>query len=336
WASHFVGGDLGPARQLGEQLVRLAEKRNDPALFPPARHAFGYPLCYRAEYRAAIKEADQGIAHFNLQTERKNAIEYQFSSVTALYRFSGLALLMLGYPDDARDRAKKALELTERLGNKPNVAFAYTSSTWFHQLWRNAQRIIEDFEHVTRLSSEEQGFFWPRLGGIFYGWALVELGQVAEGVHEMRENLTAYRAIGGGILRTHASSLLAEGLWKFDRPQEALDMLSEAMETIKTSCEYHYEPELFRLTGEILRHTYGDTDNNAEVALRKAVDLSRKQKTKWLELRAMTSLCRLWQAQGKKNEALKELEQIYKWFSQGFDTKDLLEAKNLLQELGAT
>ena len=242
---------------------------------------------------------------------------------------------MLGYPDEARDRAAKALQLTERLGIKPNIAFAYTSSTWFHQLGRNAKKILEDFEHVTKLSKEEQGFFWPRLGGIFYGWALTELGELEEGVHEMRENLAAYRAIGGGILRTHAYSLLAEGLWKLARPQEALDILSEAMGTIKTSCEYHYEPELFRITGEILRQKYGDTDSNAEAAFRKAIALSQKQQTKWLELRATTSLCRLWQAQGKKNEALRELGKIYQWFSQGFDTKDLLEAKILLQELGA-
>ncbi len=335
WASHFVGGDLGPARELGEQLVHLAEKRNEPAFSLPARHAFGFSLCYRAEYQAAIDQADAGIADFDLNTEKANLIRYQFSSTTALYRFSGTARLMQGYPDDARDRAKKSLELTERLGNKPNVAFAYTSSMWFHQLLRDPNTIIEGFKEVTSLSNEDQGFFWPRLGGIFYGWALVDQGQIEEGLHKIRENLEAYQAMGGGILRTHVHCLLAEGLWKFDRPDEALATLSMAMETIKTSLEYHYEPELYRLKGEILRQVKGDSASEVEAALQKAVELSRAKgkETKWLELRAVASLCRLWQAQGKKNEAFKKLEDIYNRFSEGFDAMDLREVKSLLKEL---
>jgi predicted ATPase len=333
WASRFVGGDLGPARELGLQIVKLAESMNDPALLPPARHAFGYPLCYQAEYAAAIEQADAGIAVFDLNVEKQNSIDYQFSSTTALYNFSATAWWMLGYPEKALVRAEEALKLAKLIDRKPVLAFALTSSLWVYQLGRDAQSIVEAMNQFMTLSSDEQGYFWPSLARIFHGWARIEMGDLDNGVLEIRESWAAYQDIGGGVLRTHAFALLAEGLWKLGRVEEALDTISSGIESIKTSREYHYQPELYRIKGEILRKVHGNNSAEAETAFQQAVDLSGAQHTKWLELRAVMSRSALWCAQGRKDAARLELQQIYEWFTEGFNTRDLVEARNFLNQL---
>lgn len=333
WASRFVGGDLGPACELGLQIVKLAESMNDPAFLPPARHALGYPLCYQAEYAAAIEQADLGIAVFDLDVEKQNSIDYQFSSTTALYNFSATALWMLGYPEKALVRAKEALKLAQLIDRKPVLAFALTSSLWVYQLGRDAQSIFEGMKEFMTLSSDEQGYFWPSLAGVFHGWARIEMGDPDNGVREIRRSWAVYQDIGGGVLRTHGFALLAEGLWKLGRLEEALDTISSAIETIKTSREYHFQPELYRVKGEILKEVHGNNSDGTEIAFQKAVDLSRAQHTKWLELRAVMSLSALWCAQGRKDAARLELQQIYEWFTEGFETRDLVEARNFLNQL---
>ncbi len=187
---------------------------------------------------------------------------------------------------------------------------------------------------------------------IVRGWALAAQGQEEEGIAQMRQGLAAYRATGSELARTCFLALLAEVYGKAGQPEEGFTVLAEALAQVGKTEERWYEAELYRLYGELLlrrserekgRQGEGETfphspalpfpHSSPEECFRKAIDIARKQQAKSLELRAATSLARLWQQQGKKAEARALLAPVYHWFTEGFDTKDLQEAKALLEEL---
>jgi predicted ATPase len=190
-------------------------------------------------------------------------------------------------------------------------------------------------------------------GMIMRGWALAERGQVEEGIAQMHEGLTGARDLGIENGQTYFLALMAEAYGKGGQTEEGLQMLAAALAMSNKIGEHFYEAELYRLKGELplqeenqkpnsksrkskmtdLRPRPPDPQGEAEACFLKAVDIAQKQQAKSLELRATMSLSRLWQQQGKKGEAHKLLSEVYNWFTEGFDTKDLQEAKALLEEL---
>jgi predicted ATPase len=184
----------------------------------------------------------------------------------------------------------------------------------------------------------EQGFpFWAAWGVVMRGWALAEQGKAEEGIATMREGLAAYEATGAGMGKTLFLSLLADAYGKAGQPEAGLQSLSEAFEFLDKANERAYEAELWRLKGEVTLRSKIQSPKSkvedAEECFCKAIDIARKQQAKSWELRATTSLARLWQQRKKSAEAHQALSEIYNWFTEGFDTKDLQEAKALIAEL---
>ena len=167
---------------------------------------------------------------------------------------------------------------------------------------------------------------------IIRGWALVEQGQGEEGIAQMREGLTSWRATGSELGLPYFLALLAEAYGKVGQAEEGFKVLAEALAVVNSSAERWYEAELYRLKGELLRQN-GQTEAEVEACFHQAIDLARRQGAKSLELRAIMSLSRLWQSQGKRKEARQMIQDIYGWFTEGFDTTDLKEAKILLDEM---
>jgi predicted ATPase len=199
-------------------------------------------------------------------------------------------------------------------------------------------------EEILTLSTE-QGFplFWA-LGTILRGWALAEEGQREEGIAQMRQGVAAWRATGAELTQPYFLALLAEVYGKVGQTEEGLRVLAEALAQVDKTGERFHEAELYRLKGQLtlqkfqvsgfkLQVTNPQVEAEAEECFLKAVDIARQQQAKSLELRTTTSLARLWQSQGKKDEARQLLAEIYGWFTEGFDTKDVQEAKALLTEL---
>jgi predicted ATPase len=183
--------------------------------------------------------------------------------------------------------------------------------------------------------STEQGFaLWLAWGTAMRGWALAEQGQVAEGMAQIRQCLDTSRATGAELGRSHYLALLAEAHGKVGQAEEGLSALSEALTWVDQSGERFYEAELYRLKGElVLQSGVWSRESEAEKCFQKAIEIAQKQQAKSLELRAATSLARLWQSQRKRDEARELLEPVYSWFTEGFDTTDLIDAKTLLDEL---
>jgi adenylate cyclase len=207
-----------------------------------------------------------------------------------------------------------------------------------HQLRREGQLARERAEAVMTLSTE-QGFpYWLGLGTEVRGWALAEQGQVEEGIAQMQQGLAAWRAMGAEIWLTWFLAMLAEAHGKVEQTEEGLIVLAEALAFVDKTGERMLEAELYRLKGALTLQSRvpspkSKIEEEAEACFRRAIEIARQQRAKSWELRAVMSLSRLWRQQGKQKEAHQLLSEIYGWFTEGFDTKDLQEAKMLLEEL---
>jgi predicted ATPase len=186
---------------------------------------------------------------------------------------------------------------------------------------------------ITINLSTEQGFpLWLASGTILRGWALAEQEQTVEGIAQMRQGLSDWRATGAEVCLSYLLALLVETYAKLGQAEDGLAVVAEALIRVEKTRERFWEADLYRLKGELLLKQ-GQTEMEVEACFRQAIQLAQHQQAKFLELRATVSLARLWQAQGKQVEARQMLAEIYDWFTEGFDTVDLQEAKALLAEL---
>ena len=165
------------------------------------------------------------------------------------------------------------------------------------------------------------------------------LGQLEEGIAHMREGIATFQAMGSRALLPGTLGSLAVAQAKAGQPQEGLATLAEALDLVAETEEHHWEAELYRLRGELLLAQGGEDETEVnlrvETCFQQAIEVARRQQARSWELRATTSLARLWQRQGRVDEARQMLAEIYGWFSEGFDTADLIEARTLLEELSS-
>jgi predicted ATPase len=335
---HGLRGELQAARELGEQLLSLAQSIQDAALLLQAHHALWTTTVNLGDLASAREHTEQGLTLYDPQQHRSHAFSYGGHDPGVCGRdFAAWALWLLGYPDQALKRGHEALTLAKELSYRHSIAYALGHSSIFHQLRREGKAVQELAEAVITLSTE-QGFPVPLARGmILQGWALVEQGHREEGMVQLRQGLATYRATGSELWRPHFLALLAEACGKVGQAEEGLNVLAEALAVIDRTEERVYEAELYRLKGELTLQSKVQGPKSeveeAEACFHKAIEVARKQQAKSWELRASTSLARLWRQQGKTTEAHRMLSEVYGWFTEGFDTKDLQEAKGLLEEL---
>lgn len=256
--------------------------------------------------------------------------------------FTASILWQLGYPEQALKHIHAACTLAQELSHPFSLALVLNWTAIFHQFRREEQLTQERAEAAVTLSTEHGFPFCVAWGTILRGWALTEAGQGEEGIAQIRQGLDAYRTTGAEVWRPHYLALLSEGYRKVGQPEKGLNVLAEALALVNKTGERYYEAELYRIMGELLLAQEGlrlqaeglrEKTEEAEECFHKAVAIARKQQAKSLDLRAATSLARWWQSQGKKTEAHQMLSEIYGWFTEGFETKDLHEAQALLEEL---
>src|SRR5262249_36138252 len=245
------------------------------------------------------------------------------------------ALWLLGYPHQALERSSESLALAHKFTHPPTMATAAAFVACLQQMCGNVKMVEELSTTAIAISTEHDFAYYRTMAMILRGWALFQRGQVAEGIGEMRQGVEAFQAMGGGILASYFSGLLAEAYATAAQTDEGLNILRH----VDNDMEPWWKAEVYRLKGELilkqreleaLRHA--DQEKAAEY-FHQAVAIARAQKAKALELRATMSLCRLWLQQSKRSEARRALAEIYHWFTEGFETKDLQEAKALLTEL---
>jgi predicted ATPase len=340
WNNYEVQGKHQISCELGEQLLNLAQRRQDPALLILAHHALTVTLFYLEDLPSALAHVDQALALYDRQHYSLTFFHGHDPRVSCLL-FAGHILWSLGYPDQALARNREAVAWAQELAHPYSLAYALTNTAWRHQLRREAKAAQEHADAAVALCREHGFPLMEAQGTIWLGWALAEQGQLEEGIEKIRWGLDAWRATRAELAWPYFLTLLAEAYRKVGRVEDGLAVVAEGLATAHRNDERWYEAELYRLQGELLlksednhsRSIFGNLQSEAEECFQKAINIAHHRNAKSLELRAAVSLARMWQQQGKQQEAHKMLFEIYHWFTEGFDTKDLQEAKALLEEL---
>jgi predicted ATPase len=330
WLFYNVRAAHQTAWELGEQCLRWAQQVQDPALLLEAHRPLGITSFCLGEIVSARAHLEQGIALYDPQRHRSHAFLYSIDPGMACCAYAAWALWLLGYAGQALQRSQEAILLAQE--HPLSLAQALSWTAWLHQLRREPQAAQERAEKVMALCSEQRFPYFLAWGTILQGWALAAQGQGGAGIAQMRQGLAAHRATGAEEHRPFFLALLAEAHGRAGQVEEGLSVLTEALAAVNKTGERVYEAELYRLKGELLQKQ-ATAMGAVEECFRQAVSVARQQSAKSLELRAVMSLSRLLKAQGQTTEARQMLTEIYAWFTEGFDTADLQEAKALLEAL---
>ena len=333
WNFYVIRMELRTGRELAEQLLSLAQRAQDPALLQQAHSALAGALVHLGEFSATQAHLQQGLALYDPQQHRALAFRLGYDLRVFFLAYMTRPLWLLGYPDQALQRSHEALTLAQELAHPFSLAYALNFAAWVHQFRREGEATQARAE-VTIALAREQGFsLWLALGTVLWGWALAEQGQSDAGVIQIREGMAAYRATGAEVDRSYCLALLAEVYGQGKRDDEGLAVLEEALALTGQYASVIWEAEIHRLKGVLLLARSTENQVEATACFHEALAIARHQQAKSLELRAAMSLARLWQRQGRHAEARELLAPVYGWFTEGFGTADLQEAKALLDAL---
>ncbi|MGH8069558.1 MAG: AAA family ATPase [Candidatus Entotheonellia bacterium] len=331
---YLVHGKLQTAHKLAKQLLRVAEREQDAGLLTTAHSGLGHSYFYRGELAAAHTHSQQGYALYTPEQERALTFLYGVSPGAAALAYAAMACWGLGFPQQALQHSRDAVTLAQATRYPASLALPLAHAAWLHQFRREAFEVQAQAEALLALA-HEQGFpFWAAMATVLHGWALMAQGQDAVGIAQIHQGLATYRATGAAMGQTYLRALLVEGYGNVGQVDTGLRLLAEILSVVERTGERMWEAELYRLKGTLLLRQGIPDEHQVETCFQTALAIARRQQAKSLELRAALSLSRVWQQQGKRGEAYDLLAAVYHWFTEGFDTADLQEAKALLEELG--
>jgi predicted ATPase len=250
--------------------------------------------------------------------------------------YSAWTLWQLGYSDQALRRSNEAFALAQALSHPFSLSFAGLFVLVLRQYLREGRAAQETAEGVIALSAEHGLIDQLVFATTLRGWAMAEQGRSEDGIAQLQEGLAASRATGAELLVPYYLCLLAEACMDTSRFDNGLSALAEALAAANEHENRFYEAEMHRLKGELLLRQNDSNGAEAHSCFERAIETARKQSAKSLELRATMSLARLLRDTGRREEARMMLAGIYHWFTEGFDTADLKDAKTLLAELSGS
>jgi predicted ATPase len=327
---HVVRAEYKRAREHGDGCLRLAEKSRAEAMLMQAHWVIGLSELYLGEFADARDHFEQTIAIYD-----SAVIDPAFAMYGAVLSRAHLSrmLLFLGYPDQSKRLMTEAIDRAERVRYPVAVANTLTLAAYLEAFHRRPKEALERAAAVAWQADEHGLPYYAAVATLMRGWALAMQDQEEEGIALIRQGLESSLAIGTRQQHGYFLALLAEALNQAGRVEEGLDALEEAMEVAQQTNEPFYEAELYRLRGDALVKAGAVSPSEAESCFHRAIEIAKQQKAKSFELRAVMSLARLWRQQDKREEASAVLADIYDWFTEGFDTADLRDARALLDEL---
>ncbi len=331
WYFYAVWPDAQKAVELATQLITLAQRANDAALRMIAHRALGANLIGQGELAQGLAHLRQALTLYNPQQHRALAFVYGQDIGVICQQWSAWALWFLGSPDQALQMQSEALQMAHEADHPLTLVYVMTHSAYFHLFRRERERATALAEIALRLATE-QGF------GIFIASMKIVRGEavapaaIADGIAWIREGIEAWRATGAELFLPLHLTQLAEAYGHVGQAEAGLAALEEGLAIVERGGEHMWDADLYRVKGNLML-LQGAEESAAEACLHTALEIARHQGAKIYELRAAVSLSRLWQSRGKRQDAYELLAPVYGWFTEGFDTADLKDAKALLDEL---
>jgi predicted ATPase/class 3 adenylate cyclase len=333
---HLYRGEMREAHDVARELLHLAEREGGSSARFYANRAMGVSSFPSGLFAAARMHMEQALILYDPVEHRDLAVLYAFDPHVVCLDYLSRALLPLGYPAEALARHGEALAEAQQLGHLTTLAFTLFFGCTLHQILHDRPRVGELAAVLVQLAKEQAFPIWLAGGLIMQGWVLTDAAQVKVGIMQMQQALDAWRATGAEFMVPYFLALLAEAHAQVGQAREGLGLVTQALQRVERSGERWFEAELHRLRGELLLTRPERDEVQAEGAFLRAVEVARTQEARLWELRAATSLCRLWLDGSKQSEGRALLAPIYDEFTEGFGTTDLLNAKTLLDGLGTS
>jgi DNA-binding SARP family transcriptional activator/predicted ATPase len=323
FAAYLVRGDIRCSYEFGEEALKHAQ--NEAALRSEAHLALGGSLVSLGELTRAKDHFEQAILLNDYDSEQWSLV-FGASSKGFSHAWGAHALWLLGYPERAKERSQEAIAYAEKLEHPYSLVVANAYGAILFQLRGDLASCRRHAEAARELCAKYGFAYYIEWGAILGGWLLAQEGAYEAGVTETRRGLENLQSAGAEFRRPYYLSLLADACRDAGRLDEAREAIGEALATAERHHELWWSAELHRLKGEL------SAPPSAEACFHKALKIARHQESKSLELKAALSLGRLWRAQGKTGKAQELVKSVYAWFSEGFDTADLQEARVFLGE----
>ena len=325
-------GAIDLAMRLDEGLLRLSRQRNDYTGLVLGHGSSGLDLMFVGRFALSRSHLEEALALYDRIFERSLVRQVGFHTHATSQTRLGIVLFCLGFPDQALAQSNTAIATARRLAHLPTLADTLVGGARLLSLIGDGAALDERTEELVAVAVEQSFPYWIAAGRIFRGWLRVNNGDVADGMALLRDGIAAYRSSAQEAWTPHYIALFAKACEIAGEIEEALAQLDNALHIVERTGERWFEAELHRQKGELLlRQGHAEA---AEELYRKALGIAREQEAKLWELPAAVSLARLRGDQGRRGEARDLLAPVYGWFTEGFDTPDLKEAKALLDELG--
>lgn len=333
--------DHETAFELANQCLDLAERTQESGMLLEAYRMLNASNYLLGNLISARDYAERGLTLYDPKQHLQNVFHYGQEPGVALYSWLSNQLWHLGYVDQALRASLKARSMAAELDHRYSLAYAMLYAVWFHRLQREATAVDELLDALADLCAKD-GFLMLSAAATWAGgWVTARQGRLSEGIMLMREGISAWQGTGSIIWQPRFLVTLAEVYLSAGQVREAMAVLTETEALIEKTKERLWQAEVYRLMGEASRlpepdegHTVAESIDS-EVYFRRAIDCARQQQSKMYELQAVMSLGRLWREQGKRSEARDLLAGVYGWFTEGFDTAVLQEAKVLLEDLSS-
>jgi predicted ATPase len=333
WSFYMVRSERKPTCEVSQELLEAAHRSGDDSARLEAELAAAITAFWQGLHTAASEHSARVLELYDVKRHGAHALFYGQDPAAYAHVFAAMSLWCLGHPDQARARASAACAVAENIGHPFTKVGAECFASMVHIFCGEFDAALGLATKALTVSTEQGFAMWEASAIQWVGVALMGLDRLEEGIERLREGTEKYLATGASVHVSVHFAFLARGLWGLGRRSEGLDAVEHGLSLAYTNLDRYWEPELHRVKGELLLLDDADT-TSAEQCFEKAIAIAREQEAKSLELRAAMSLARLWNEQDRRADALGLLSPLYGWFAEGLDTKDLRDARALLEGLG--
>ena len=331
-SSYYVYlGEFEKAAQMGERILKLAERHQDVNMLVEGHLVYGYNLAFYKDLNEGLEHLEKAIAYFDPNETRTQRFRIGSNPGVVAFNISAFFLWMLGFPDRALERANEAVALARRLDQPFSMCYASFHTGMLHQWRREPERVEDCAQSVLKIAGEREYQVWTAVGTCLHGAALAGMGQPQEGLTQIRLGMDLYQDLKTPPIFWSLLLYLQAGVYGLaGEPEQGSSLLDKAAGTLRSSSGSTLLPAFFRLKGELLLAVNPDNVAEAELWLQRALNVAQELGAKMFELRAALSMSRLWSAQGKNEKGSNLLRGIYERFDEGFTTADLMDAREFL------